>query len=363
MNDIAAATLTRRIILALLLGALGLLSYAVLHLFLAPVVWAVILAYSTWPIFLWVRRGLGGRRAASALVMTLLLTAAIVVPLLLTIGLLRSEITHAYATVSDYLTQGHHPLPEFIAGIPWLGEWLQRLLDQLAGGPAATKELFGDWVRQWNSQLLDMLGGVGRNAAKFGFALFTVFFLYRDGEVVLAQVRHVLRRAMGGRIEGYLDAIGSTTRAVVYGLVLTAIAQGVLSGLGYWAAGVEAPLLLATLTALVALIPFGTPFVWGAVGVGLVLQGKVAAGIGLLIWGTLVVSWVDNLIRPMVISTATRIPFILVMFGVLGGLPAFGLVGLFLGPVILAVLMAVWREWLEEPRLVAAEVDGEKPGS
>ena len=138
---------------------------------------------------------------------------------------------------------------------------------------------------------------------------------------------------------------------MVYGLVLTALAQGLLAGLGYWAAGVRSPALLAVVTALIALIPFGTPFVWGSIGAWLVLHGQTAAGVGLLLWGTLVVSWVDNLIRPMVISSASHTPFLLVMFGVLGGVTAFGLIGLFVGPVILAVLMAVWREWLgqQEP--------------
>ena len=106
-------------------------------------------------------------------------------------------------------------------------------------------------------------------------------------------------------------------------------------------------MLLGAITALIAMIPFGTPFVWGSIGLWLLASGDTIAGIGLLLWGALVVSWVDNLVRPLVISSATRIPFLLVMFGVLGGLAAFGLVGLFLGPVVLAVLMAVWREWIE----------------
>ncbi len=134
-------------------------------------------------------------------------------------------------------------------------------------------------------------------------------------------------------------------------LVATALLQGAVAGLGYWWAGLHAPVLLGAITALVAMIPFGTPFVWGSIGTWLLIRGEVTAGIGLLLWGTLVVSWVDNLIRPLVISSATRIPFLLVMFGVLGGLAAFGLIGLFLGPVILAVLVAVWREWLEEPHI------------
>ncbi len=346
----AAATLPRRIILGLLLGGLLILTYAVLHLFLAPMAWAGILAYATWPLYARLRLLLRGNATGSALVMTLLLTAAFVLPLLWLIALLRSELAAAYAAVAAYLAQGPHPLPDFIARIPGLSEWLQQFLDQLTGDPAAVRAQIAQWVEQSVGDLMNLLGGVGRNAAKLGFALIAVFFLYRDGESLLDQVQRVLSRFLGARVDAYLAAVGTTTKAVVYGLVLTALAQGVLAGLGYWAAGVQAPVLLAAVTALIALIPFGTPFIWGSIGVWLLLNGQVAAGVGLLLWGTLVVSWVDNLIRPLVISSATRIPFLLVMFGVLGGLAAFGLVGLFLGPVILAVLMAVWREWLEETR-------------
>ena len=346
MTDPFTAVGTRRVILALLLGGLLMLAYAVLQLFLVPVAWAAIMAYTTWPLHLWLKRALGGRATLSAILMTLLLTATFVLPLLWLMAMLRTELAGAYAAVAAYLAQGPRPLPDFVAAIPWLGDWLQQWLDQLARNPAALREQIGGWVEQRTSELLDLLGGVGRNAAKLGFALVTLLFLYRDGETLLAQLRQVLRRFVGARIEGYLSAVGATTQAVVYGLVLTALAQGVLAGLGYWVAGVNAPVLLAVLTALIALIPFGTPFVWGSIGVWLLLNGQTAAGFGLLLWGTLVVSWVDNLIRPLVISSASRVPFLLVMFGVLGGVAAFGLIGLFVGPMILAIMMAVWREWL-----------------
>jgi predicted PurR-regulated permease PerM len=196
-----------------------------------------------------------------------------------------------------------------------------------------------------------LIGDVGRNAAKLGFALITVFFFYRDGEHVLEQVQLVLHRFLGARVDPYLAAVGGMTKAVVWGLIATALAQGFVAGLGYWWAGVSAPVLLGAVTALIAMIPFGTPFAWGSIGIWLLVSGDTVGGVGLLLWGALVVSWVDNLVRPLLISNATRIPFLLVMFGVLGGLAAFGLVGLFLGPVILAVLMAVWREWIEETDL------------
>ncbi|MBE0625942.1 MAG: AI-2E family transporter [Burkholderiales bacterium] len=342
-----APTVTRRIILALLLGVLFALGYLVLGWFIAPAIWAAILAYVTWPVYARLRRLMRGHAMASALVMTLLLTTAFVLPLLGLIALMQREFVIAYQTVSTYMADGPHRLPDFVLRLPWIGERLQDFLNQITTDPEALRAQLTAWARQWQGELGNLVGGVGRNAVKLGFALLTVFFVYRDGESLLDQVRRVLRRFLGRRVDGYIVAIGNTTTAVLYGLVLTALAQGLLAGVGYWFAGVRAPALFGAFTALVALMPFGTPFVWGSLGAWLLFNGNTLEGVGLLLWGTLVVSSVDNLIRPLVISSATQIPFLLVMFGVIGGLASFGLIGMFIGPVIVAVLLAVWREWLE----------------
>ena len=349
MIDSSAGRITRRIILGLLLAGLLVMSYVVMQHFLVPLAWAGVLVYVTWPLYTHLLRALGGRATLTSLLMTLLLATALILPLLWLIGTLRAEFAHAYAAVSNWLaSEGAHRLPEGMLAIPWLGERLQELLDRYAAEPLALRHQLEAWAQQGGGNVVDFAGGVGRNAAKFGFALLIAFFLYRDGHSVVAQLRLVLYRFLGERVNDYFRAVGATTRAVVYGLVLTALAQGALAGLGYWVAGVDAPVLLAAVTVLIALIPFGTPFVWGSIGAWLLVTGEVAAGLGLLAWGTFVVSWVDNLIRPLVISKATEIPFLIVMFGVLGGLAAFGMIGLFIGPVILAVLIAVWREWLED---------------
>jgi len=348
MDESYPMPLVKRVTLVILLGGLVVMSYVVLQLFLVPMTWATILAYVTWPAYRHLRSLLRGNSTGSALLMTAIVTGAFVLPIVWVIMLLRGELVAAYQAVSTYLTDGSHQLPEFITRIPWLEQWLQEILNQITGDPAALRAHVAEWAEQWIGEIGQFVGSVGRNATKLGFALLTLFFLYRDGESVFDQVRRVLRRFLGDRLNAYVAGIGGTTQAVTYGLVLAALAQGAIAGLGYWAAGIQAPVLLAAFTALIALIPFGTPFAWGSIGAWLLVTGQTLAGVGLLLWGALVVSWVDNLIRPLVISSAIRIPFLLVMFGVLGGLAAFGLVGLFLGPVILAVLMAVWREWLEE---------------
>jgi len=260
--------------------------------------------------------------------------------------LLRSEVGSAYDVLRAELQQSPFRLPEGLARIPWLGEQLQSVLDRLSNDRESLRADILHWLDPWLGKIGNLAGGVTHTVANLGFALLTVYFFYRDGPVLTEQLKRVLERFIGERSHRYLKAVGDTTQAVVYGIVLTALAQGLLAGVGYWGAGMQAPVLLGAVTGLVALVPFGTPFVWGGAAIWLLVTGHTVAGVGLALWGAFVVSMVDNLIRPLVISTATRIPFLLVMFGVLGGLVAFGPVGLFLGPVVLAVLLGVWQEWV-----------------
>jgi predicted PurR-regulated permease PerM len=337
-----------RFALGLFLVGLLYLSYQVLQLFLVPVAWAAILVYVTWPIFRRLRDLLGRQVGLAALLMTLALTLLFVLPLLTMANLLRAEVPTAYTRAVEILLSGPDAVPPSIARLPWIGDEVERVMALSSEDPAALRNQVVEWVKPWVDQSLKILGDIGFNALKFAFALLTAFFFYRDGELLLDQVRRLLYGLIGARSGAYLYAIGNTIPAVLYGLVFTALAQGALAGLGYWAAGVGAPVLLGVLTAILALIPFGTPLVWGAVSVWLVAHGETWAGIGLAAWGTLVVSQIDNLIRPLVISSATRIPYILVLFAVLGGIATFGFLGLFLGPIVIAVLLAVWREWIEE---------------
>jgi len=251
--------------------------------------------------------------------------------------------------VSNF-TQGPYQLPGFISRIPWLGNYLQEWLDRLINDRAEVATQLADWAKQWLGGFAQFLGGIGHNVIKLGVVLVTVFFCFRDGKEIIKQLQQGLVRFLGKYQHVYLQAAGSTTRAVVYGLVLAALGQGLLAGFGYTVAGVKAPVLFGAITALLALIPMGATLVWFPLGIMLILTDQLWPGIGLLLWGFLVVSTVDNVIRPLVISGASRVPFLVVLFGVLGGLNAFGAVGLFLGPVILAVLLSVWQAWLKQQR-------------
>ena len=318
----------------------------VLSPFFAALAWAGILAYVTWPLYRRISRALAGRDTLAALLMTLIVAVTLLAPLAWVTLAVASDVASAAETVRRIAALGLPPLPPAVRDWP-AGEWLVAQYAQIQSNP--------EWLRARieASGLTDpanwraVAGGLGRNLAKFGLAVFALFFLYRHGAEVLAQFGRVSTHWLGTAARGYLDAVGVTVHAVVFGIVLTALAQGTLAGLGYWVAGIDAPVLWGAITALVSLIPFMGPVVWIGLSLGQLAQGETSAAIGLLLWGALVVSWIDNLIRPLAISGPTRIPFLLVLLAVLGGINAFGLIGLFLGPILLAVSLAVWREWLE----------------
>ena len=341
--------LARRIVAFAFLVFIFGLTFWVLSPFLASLAWAGILAYVTWPLHQWLCRRLPGRDSLAALLMTVGVAATLLLPMVWVLFTLVEDMTAASAALKQLAAHGLPPLPPGVAAWPG-GEWVVAQYDRVQGDPA--------WMRAQiaalgltdavNSKLV--VGGVGRNAAKFGLAVFALFFLYRHGASVLMQFRGVATRWLGEAARGYIHAVGVTVRAVVFGIVLTALAQGVLAGLGYWVAGIAAPALWGVVTALVSMIPFVGPVVWIGLSLGLLASGETQAAVGLFLWGALVVSWIDNLIRPLVISGPTRIPFLLVFLGVLGGINAFGLIGLFLGPVLLAVSVGIWREWLVHAR-------------
>lgn len=344
----APRSLLTRALLGCLLGALALLCAVILRPFLAALVWAAVLAYVSWPGYRLVYRLCRQRATLAAALMTFLMIVGLIGPISWLAVLLQEQLSDAYRAVLSFGTAGGITVPPFVREIPGLGEAIQRAIERYAADPLLLRQSLIEWAQQSRTELLSLVGNVGRNLGKLLVTLVTMFFLYRHGDALVRQVSHIVSRFFGRRLDRYFISAGAMTRAVVHGLLATALVQGAAAGLGYWAAGVPAPLLLGLLTTLIALIPFGTPVVWGSIGVWLLFNGRVGAGLGLLAWGVLVVSTVDNFVRPMVISSATRLPFLLVMFGVLGGLAAFGLIGLFVGPVALAVATAVWREWLEE---------------
>ena len=360
MNDFLVNVI-RSLIPCILLAGLLLLSYSVLNEFLIPLAWAIIIAYVMWPAYQWLRHQLNNKDTLSASVMTCLITIVITLSLYSLASLLQNETKIAYQSLSINLTNNAYQLPKPISQIPWLGRHLQGVIDQFIDNQAEFSSQLTNWVGQWLGEFTQLLGSIGRNIMKLGVILVTVFFCFRDGLIIISQLQQGLISFLGPYQHVYLKTAGVTVRAVVYGLVLAALSQGLLAGIGYAVVGIKAPLLFALITALLALIPMGATLIWLPLSILLMVSNQFWPGISLLLWGFLAVSTIDNVVRPLVISGAGRVPFPIVLFGVLGGLSAFGAIGLFLGPVILAVLLSVWQAWLELQQKEASSDEHSQP--
>ncbi|HYB22277.1 MAG TPA: AI-2E family transporter, partial [Solirubrobacteraceae bacterium] len=311
MEDLVSAPWLRRLITVVLLGGLVLLGFRVLAPFIVPLVWAGILAFVSWPAYEWLTRLTRGRATVAALLMTAAVTAAVIVPLAWLAVVLRIELVRGYHQTQELLAGGVQ-LPPAVLKLPWIGDQLRDLTARAAQDP----HLLGEELRKLTDrsfeQIAHVLGDVGRNAAKLLLTVVSLFFVFRGGERFAAQLASLLKQVLGPSTPNYLQAIGQTVKAVVYGLVGAALVQGVLVGLGYWAAGIGAPVFLAALTTVCGLIPFAAPTVWGCVVLWLMLKGSTVAAVGLLIWGGIVLGWTDHIVRPLLISREAEIPFLLV---------------------------------------------------
>jgi predicted PurR-regulated permease PerM len=236
-----------------------------------------------------------------------------------------------------------------LARIPFAGPYLHNwwvatlarphgLAHLLSGGEPGRLLLAGETARQLGGRLIHRL-------IEFGFALLSLFFLYRDGPFLYQQFNVIAQRWLGAaRWHRYAGSIPHSIRATVNGLVLVGMGEGVLIGIAYLIAGLPSAATWGALTAVLAVIPFGAPLAFLSAAAVLFVSGHVAGAIGVAAWGMVVVFVADHFIRPRLIGDATRMPFLAVLFGILGGLEAMGLIGLFIGPVVMMLFVTLWRE-------------------
>ncbi|MBA4152394.1 MAG: AI-2E family transporter, partial [Acinetobacter sp.] len=255
------------------------LSFKVLQPFIISVTWAAILVFVSWPIYQRLLRLLKGRSNIAALLMTVGLSLITLGPITWLLLVLQMEVRIIFKSLATLINQDSFQAPDFITQyFPWLAQELQRIWQLLHDEPDAIRENLRNNFGIGLGQIGFLAGEVGRNLAKLSMTIFTAFFLYRDGDRIMQQLRHALRLVSSESGERYLAAAGGMTRAVVFGIVLTALAQAVLAGIGYAVAGAPNPVFLTAVTFIIALIPFGTPFAWGAVALWMLADGQVLAG-------------------------------------------------------------------------------------
>ena len=328
--------------------------FVVLRPFVSSLLLALILSYSTWPIYAWAERMLKGRKGAAATLMTLLVAAVLLLPLIVLGSSLADQVAQASGWIRHLFSEGLPPPPHWIAGIPLVGQQLYEYWEGLGQNTAnlinevSNAKFVGDvgqYLLPAGERLLAAAAILGRGTLELALSLFIAFFFYRDGIDGANRLQAAATRLWGERASRLLDVVGGTIKSVVYGTLGTAIAQSILTALGLWIAGVPGALLLGFLTFLMSLTPIGAPLVWFPASIWLFYTGATGWAVFLLLWGIFIVGGADNFIRPYFISRGSDLPFVLVFLGVMGGAFAFGFLGIFLGPTLLATGYDVVREW------------------
>jgi predicted PurR-regulated permease PerM len=321
--------------------------------FLTPIAWALIL----WRLFSVPHERLAslvkGRRAVSATMMTVGVMTLVVLPLSYTSAVAASELMHLYDVGKAWVGSGGlAELPERLAQLPLVGSLSQEFLGKLIGayGPmevSAEGDAIGKSVA---GTMGDVTEKIAEGVTTFLITLFTLFFLFRDSPGLYKAVNGAL--PLEAKVKrDIFECLDQAVTAIVRGTLVTAIAQGLMAGLTYWLLGLPLPLLLGALSAIVSLLPMGgTAIIWGPLALYLLATGAVWKGLVLLAVGIGIVGLMDNVLQPFLVGTGVDLPLILVFFASLGGLACFGFIGLFLGPIILALTKATFHIFLRTYR-------------
>ena len=342
-RDLTRNTLAILCVLLLLVASLW-----VLRPFLAATVWAVMVVVATWPLLKSLQQRFGGRRAPAVAVMTLAMLLLLVIPLLLAVGTIVEHIDEAVSMVKKLVDSGLPPLPEWVGALPLVGEKISGLWAQLADSEVqALVAKATPYAAQSGKWILAELGSFGFMLIQFLLVVVLSAVLYASGEVGATKVLRFGNRLAGERGENAIILAGQAIRGVALGVGVTAIVQTVLGGIGLAIAGVPFAALLSAVMLMFCIAQIGPSLVlFPAVG-WVFWTGDTSWGVFLLVW-SLIVGTLDNFLRPVLIKKGADLPLLLIFFGVIGGLLGFGLVGIFVGPVVLAVTYTLLEAWIAD---------------
>ncbi|AZE66220.1 MULTISPECIES: AI-2E family transporter [Pseudomonas fluorescens group] len=330
-----------QILLLVLFGA----SFWVMAPFWSALFWGAVLAFASWPLMRLLTRWLGGRESLAAGILTLGWMLLVAVPLVWLGFNLADHVRDAVALIKDIQVDGLPEAPSWLGSIPLVGERLAGMWDSIDQQGAALMVTIKPYLGQVGNWLLARSAQIGGGILELTLSLVFVFFFYRDGPRLAMFVHRLLERLIGERAGYYIELVAGTVQRVVNGVIGTAAAQALLALIGFLIAGVPGALVLGIVTFLLSLIPMGPPLVWIPATAWLAWKGDYTYAVFLGVWGTFVISGVDNVLKPYLISRGGNLPLVIVLLGVFGGLIAFGFIGLFIGPTLLAVAYSLLTDW------------------
>jgi predicted PurR-regulated permease PerM len=339
---------TRTTILVLVIGVLLAASLWTMAPFIGSMVWATAIVIATWPLLLSVQRKVGGSRALATTIMTLFMLVVFIVPFWVAIGALLDASAQGADLVRAYVKDGLGPPPSWVSKIPLAGERLSSEWQALAaGGPEAFTAKAQPYARSVAAWLVAVTGGLGGVFLHFLLTVILSAVLYAQGEGAASGVIAFARRLAAERGEQAVVLAGQSVQSVALGVVVTALVQTALVGLGLWICGVPHPGLLTAVTFVLCIAQLGPIFVLLPAVIWMYSNASAGWATALLIW-SIPVCVLDNFLKPILISRGVDLPILLIFAGVIGGLIAFGVIGLFLGPVILAVTYKSLGAWIAD---------------
>lgn len=340
--------LTRTMLAIVFIGLLGLLSLWVLRPFIPALTWAVMLVIATWPLMLMVQAKLKGRRSFAVMVMVGLLLLLLILPFMLAISTLMQNADAIAGLPGMLARMTLPPPPEWLSWIPFAGPRLAEKWQALSSaGMGALAEQLKPYTGELARWFLSQMGSLGLLLINFLLVVFISAVLYASGETAASGVRQFARRLAGQRGEDSALLAAQAVRAVALGIVVTAVVQSVLGGIGLALAGVPYAEVLTALMFILAVAQIGAGPVLLLCSGWLFWQGEHGWGVAILVW-TVLVGSLDNVLRPVLIKRGANLPLLLIFAGVIGGLISFGIIGLFVGPLVLAVTYTLLKAWVED---------------
>ena len=347
--------IAERLLMGLLLTGIAVGCALVLQPFFSAILWAAILVFTTWPMFEWLRGRLRLGRGGAALLMVLLTALVTVLPLALAAPAGADDVARLRLSIEELFNGGMPSAPDWLFQIPVFGP---TAADYWNGWAADIREMvnfFRPYFGLIAENGLGLLLGIAGGVVQFALALFIGFFFWLYGGRLAIHLTALMNRIAGAYAERLIIVTGQVVRGTVYGILGTAIVQGMLTAVGLFTAGVPRPLLLGAIAGFLSVLPIGAPLIWIPSALWLLSQGHMYWGIALSVYGVGAISGADSVIRPFFISRGAQLPFLLTLLGVLGGALTFGLLGIFLGPVLLGVGFTLVREFARVQEGAAVE--------
>jgi predicted PurR-regulated permease PerM len=320
--------------------------WLILRPFFSAILFAIVVAVSTWPAYRWLLRVLRNRHRLTSVIACVMVVLVVITPAVLVMQSFTEGALWLLRLLDEWFAAGPPRAPEWLARLPVLGALVQDYWNETVSSPDSMHSLLKRLAAPTREVALSSGRALGIGLFQFVLAVLILYFLYRDGTALGQRLRATAERLGGPFAHELLDKAEKSVVGVMISVIGAGLAQAMVATAGFALAGVPQPFLLGMLTFVLSLVPWGPVLIWGGAAVWLFRAGEPGWAFFMVAYGWLGISAVDNFLKPLLISRSSHLPFALTVIGVIGGVLAFGVVGLFLGPTLLALAISLAAHWL-----------------